>query len=160
MPLGYHSSPTNPSRIGLSDTRPVPAPIHCLPLSGRLVPHAHTSYILRYITLSSASWPRSHWATGGEFPVLLLSYSQPHSGIRCPTHTPARGHGPSRLASHPHSGNSVTHFVSHPHSGPIWGSGSPMHSHLSDDALLGSLRTSFSGSCAALKQHDATCHRS
>ena len=139
------------SRLPLMPNQPPPGLV-----SRTFVPClTHVCYILRYIALSSASWPRSHWATGGESPVLLLSYSHPHSGIRCPTHPPAGATGsagsPRTLILGircPTSSRTLT-----------LGIRCPKHS-LSFGPLMGSPRTSFSGSCAALKQHDATCHRS
>jgi len=162
---GFYSSPAGHSTAQRPSSRHLQlclsATTHAQPTPLGLVSRTsvpcltHVCYILRYIALSSASWPRSHWATGGESPVLLLSYSHPHSGIRCPTHPPAGATGsagsPRTLILGircPTSSRTLT-----------LGIRCPKHS-LSFGPLMGSPRTTFSGSCAAPKQHDATCHRS
>ena len=151
MPLGYHSCPANLFRIGLSDIRPILAPINCLPPLGLI--GATCTYILQYITLSSASCSRSHWATGGQASSVVTSSSHPHSGIRCPTHYSAHGSRLQLALFAPSLWDVVPHFTPHPHSG-IW---CPTYT-LNFGPLTGSPRTPSSGSSAAPKQHDATAY--
>ena len=151
MPLGYHSCPTNPPGIGLSDIRPVPAPILCLPLLGRLVPHARMLYTSIYhpFFCIMAQVSLGYWRSSLQCCYFTF---EPSFRDTVPTHLPAQSHGLSRLTLHPHSG------IQCPTSSRtlILGIRCPKHS-LSFGPLMGSPRTSFSGSCAALKQHDATC---
>ena len=156
MPLGYHSCPTNPPGIGLSDIRPVPAPMHCLPLLGRLVPHARMLYTSIYhpffcimAQVSLGYWRSSLQCCYFHIRTHILGYGAPRT--RRPGATGVAG-SPRTLILGTRCPTSSRTL--------ILGTRCPKHSHLSYGPLLGSPRTSFSGSCAALKQHDATCHRS
>ena len=97
MPLGYHSCPTNPPGIGLSDIRPVPAPTLCLPLLGRLVPHARMLYTSIYhpffcimAQVSLGYWRSSLQCCYFHISTRILGSGAPHTRRPGPLAQPAR----------------------------------------------------------------------